>query len=205
MLLADYIHSQVRIENFNSGQGGRILVLRCRSLMATDFSRQLIFTWTVWKNFMRLWTILKQLIFEFTVNSFYMYLGCSDFFWLWLTQVCVTSLVLHKCNFSFSPKVVQFGIETKFSLDRIALHFCYWLRLCCNWKPMFSWWSLPLLLWPQCLVQGWYCREKLDAGHSWNLKVKSNYYISRSSLCSQCSSESEGDINSCEKIWAKQL
>ena len=205
MLLADYIHSQVRIENFNSGQGGRVLVLRCRSLMATDFSRKLIFTWTVWKNFMRLWTILKQLIFEFTVNSFYMYLGWSVFFWLWLTQVCVTSFVLHKCNFSFSPKVVQFGIETKFPLDCIALHFWYGLRLCCNWEPVFSWWSSPLLLWPQCVVQGWYCKEKLDAGHSWSLKVKSNYYISRSSLCSQCSSESEGDINSCEKIWAKHL
>ena len=120
--------------------------------------------------------------------------------------MCVTSFELYKCNFSFSPKVVQFGIETKFSLDRIALHFCYWLRLCCNWKPVFSWWSLPLLLWPQCVVQRWYCREKLDASHSWNLKVKSNYYISRFSLsCSQCSSESEGAINSCEKIWAKHL
>ena len=30
--------------------------------------------------------------------------------------MCVTSFVLYKCNFSFSPKVVQFGIETKFLL-----------------------------------------------------------------------------------------
>ena len=110
MLLADYIHSQVRIENFNSGQGGRILVLRCRSLMATDFSRKLISTWTVWKNFMRLWTILKQLIFEFTVNSFYMYLGWSVFFWLWLTQVCVTSSLVPKLS----------NLESKQSFHLIA-------------------------------------------------------------------------------------
>ena len=110
MLLADYIHSQVRIENFNSGQGGRILVLRCRSLMATDFSRKLISTWIVWKNFMRLWTILKQLIFEFTVNSFYMYLGWSVFFWLWLTQVCVTSSLVPKLS----------NLESKQSFHLIA-------------------------------------------------------------------------------------
>ena len=32
-------------------------------------------------------------------------------------------------------------------------------------KSFFSLWSFPLFSWPSCVNQGWYCREKLDAGH----------------------------------------
>ena len=38
-------------------------------------------------------------------------------------------------------------------------------------KSFFSWWSFPLFSWPQCLIQGWYCKEiyflffKLDSLH----------------------------------------
>ena len=33
-------------------------------------------------------------------------------------------------------------------------------------KSFFSWWSFPLFSWPSCVIQGRYCKEKLDASHS---------------------------------------
>ena len=32
-------------------------------------------------------------------------------------------------------------------------------------KSFFSWWSFSLFSWPQCVIQGWYCKENLDASH----------------------------------------
>ena len=32
-------------------------------------------------------------------------------------------------------------------------------------KSVFGWWSFPLFSWPQCVIQGWYCKENLDASH----------------------------------------
>ena len=32
-------------------------------------------------------------------------------------------------------------------------------------KTFFSWWSFPLFLWPYCVIQGWYYKEKLHARH----------------------------------------
>ena len=32
--------------------------------------------------------------------------------------------------------------------------------------PIFS-----LFLWPHCVIQGWYCKEKLDVSHSWGQTV----------------------------------
>ena len=29
------------------------------------------------------------------------------------------------------------------------------------------WWSFTLFLWPKCLIQQWYCKEKFDTNHSW--------------------------------------
>ena len=29
-----------------------------------------------------------------------------------------------------------------------------------NSQNLFCWWSFPLFLWPKCLIQGWYCKEK---------------------------------------------
>ena len=40
-------------------------------------------------------------------------------------------------------------------------------RICLTIKNLSSWWSVPLFLWPSCLIQGRHCKEKLDAGHSW--------------------------------------
>ena len=35
-----------------------------------------------------------------------------------------------------------------------------------NQKSFLSWWSFPLFSWRYCLIQGWYCMEKLDASRS---------------------------------------
>ena len=39
-------------------------------------------------------------------------------------------------------------------------------RICWTIKSFFSWWSFPLFSWPWCLIQGWYCKEKLVASLS---------------------------------------
>ena len=36
-------------------------------------------------------------------------------------------------------------------------------RICLTSKNSFSWWSYATFLWPECVIQGWYCKEKLDA------------------------------------------
>ena len=36
-------------------------------------------------------------------------------------------------------------------------------RICLAMKSFFSWWSFPLFSWPYSMIQGWYCKEKLDA------------------------------------------
>ena len=38
-------------------------------------------------------------------------------------------------------------------------------RICLTIKSLFSWWSFPLFLWLKCVIQGWYCREHLDANY----------------------------------------
>ena len=39
-------------------------------------------------------------------------------------------------------------------------------RICLPNKSIFRWWSFLLFLWPQCLIPGWHCKEKLDVSHS---------------------------------------
>ena len=43
-------------------------------------------------------------------------------------------------------------------------------RICFLIQSFSGWWSSPLFSLPECLIQGWYCKEKLDAGHSKGLK-----------------------------------
>ena len=45
-------------------------------------------------------------------------------------------------------------------------------RICLTIKSFFNQWSAPLFSWPSCLIQVWYGREKLDACHSWDKRVK---------------------------------
>ena len=43
-------------------------------------------------------------------------------------------------------------------------------RICQTIKSFLSCWSFPLISWHEFLNQGWYGKEKLDAGHSYKLK-----------------------------------
>ena len=43
-------------------------------------------------------------------------------------------------------------------------------RICFTINSCFSWWSSLLFSWLSCLIQGWYCKEKLDASHTYELK-----------------------------------
>ena len=36
-------------------------------------------------------------------------------------------------------------------------------RICVTIKSLNIWWSFPLLSWLWCMIQGWYCEEKLAA------------------------------------------
>ena len=43
-------------------------------------------------------------------------------------------------------------------------------RFCLTIKSSSTCWSFPLFSRPLCLIQGWYCKEKLDASHTKGLK-----------------------------------
>ena len=43
-------------------------------------------------------------------------------------------------------------------------------RICLTIKSFFTCWSFPLFSWPYCFIQGWSCKEELDASHSKGLK-----------------------------------
>ena len=43
-------------------------------------------------------------------------------------------------------------------------------RICFIIQNFSSWWSFPLFSWPESVIWGWYCKEKLDAGHSKGVK-----------------------------------
>ena len=38
-------------------------------------------------------------------------------------------------------------------------------RICLPIESFFAWWSFPFFLWPWCVIQRWYCKEKLDVSH----------------------------------------
>ena len=42
-------------------------------------------------------------------------------------------------------------------------------RICWKIRSCFSGWSFP---WPWCLIQGWYCKEKLDVSHSSGQRIE---------------------------------
>ena len=57
-------------------------------------------------------------------------------------------------------------------LQTVLYKFPYVLarRICLTIKRFFNLLSFPLLSWPDCVTQGWYWMEKLDASHSQGLK-----------------------------------
>ena len=50
--------------------------------------------------------------------------------------------------------------------------------ICSIIKIFFSWWSLILFLWPKCVIQRWYCEDKLEARPSKGSKSQDMYYWS---------------------------
>ena len=48
-------------------------------------------------------------------------------------------------------------------------------RICLTINSHSSLWSFPLFSWLQCLIQGWYCKEKLDA--RWHRVINSSSNI----------------------------
>ena len=56
-------------------------------------------------------------------------------------------------------------------------------RICFKIQSFSGWWSFPLFSWPWCVIQGWYCEEKLDASHSYVAKgvpEKSSFHLAAS-------------------------
>ena len=60
------------------------------------------------------------------------------------------------------------------NINMHSLHTVYYVfpkvptgRICVTVKDFFTCWSIPLFLWPKYVIQRWYCKEKLDASHSW--------------------------------------
>ena len=43
-------------------------------------------------------------------------------------------------------------------------------RICLTIRSFLNWQSFPLFPLSSWFVQGWYCKEKLDGGHSWGLQ-----------------------------------
>ena len=45
-----------------------------------------------------------------------------------------------------------------------SIHFLRFSgRICPTIKSISYWWSFPLLSWPLCVFQGWYCMENIDS------------------------------------------
>ena len=79
-----------------------------------------------------------------------------------------------------NPIIKPFDIKTRFRFNsvhpNISMHILHAVlctfakvltrRICLIIQSFFSWWSFPLFSWHQCVIQQWYCHEKLDASHS---------------------------------------
>ena len=90
-----------------------------------------------------------------------------------------TTLV-HPRNESIGTAVIMYKLWRTVRLNPFHLQICivtlYTVlrtfskvptgRICFKIKSYFCKWSFPLLLWPLCVIQGWHCEKKLDAGHS---------------------------------------
>ena len=74
-------------------------------------------------------------------------------------------------------------------------------RICFTIKSCFSWWSSLLFSWLSCLIQGWYCKEKLDASNSERLRV--NFWNPKSDQHINVlqDHENKGNDGQTKKIW----
>ena len=85
------------------------------------------------------------------------------------TTVCVRIQRYLRIRVSINPlhpKISIHILHTVFStFPKVLIR-----RFCRTIKSFCAWWSFPLFSWPQCLIQEWYCEEKLDASHSLGLQ-----------------------------------
>ena len=91
------------------------------------------------------------------------------FYWGWYCKEKVDT------GHSWEANKLAHSILTSGSKFSILFPFNFlggWVRIICliTSKSFFSWWSSPLLSWPFCVIQGWNCKEKLDADHSKGVK-----------------------------------
>ena len=51
-------------------------------------------------------------------------------------------------------------------------------RICLTIRSFLNYWSFPLFSWPLHLTEGWYCKEKLEASHSYSwTNISSSVFI----------------------------
>lgn len=72
---------------------------------------------------------------------------------------------------------IHLTLNSLTSVYRFSILFCVHLpkmvlteRICIIFESLLTLQPFPLSLWPWCLIQGWYCCEKLDACHPQTLK-----------------------------------
>ena len=59
------------------------------------------------------------------------------------------------------PNISRHILHTVHHTCTMVLTRRIWLTI----KSCFGWWSFPLFSWPSSVIQGWYCKEKVDASH----------------------------------------
>ena len=114
---------------------------------------------------------------------------------VWLLEIFVFALIGLNEHFGCGFTIANRGVlEMKFNPfhPNISMHILRTVLytfpkaltrgICLKIKRFVSWWSFPWFSWPKCLIQGWYCEEKFEAGHSLRLKVK----LIPNNLCILC-------------------
>ena len=90
---------------------------------------------------------------------------CLERTWLIIIVLCDSGVVCNPLHPHISMHILHTVLHT---FPEVLMR-----RICLTIKSIFRWWSFLLFLWPSCLIQGWYCKEKLDARHSWGQKGSS--------------------------------
>ena len=101
-------------------------------------------------------------------------------------QVWFNMMKINRENVDGKPEMYQITLEiSRFKTENsfivkpwhlsVSIHILYTVlqtfplvltrRICLTINSFFSWWSFPVFLCPSCAIRGWYCKEKLDAGH----------------------------------------
>ena len=101
-------------------------------------------------------------------------------------QVWFKTVKINRENVDGKPEIYQITLEiSRFKTENpfivnpwhlsVSIHILHtvlqtfpWVltrRICLTIKSFFWWWSFPVFLCPSCAIRGWYCKEKLDAGH----------------------------------------